>query len=273
MDLPDRVTRSATSTRISTSSRRSCSGPGSGRWPVDSRRSRAVRLRRVRVPRSVGRRGPHRGPRRAGISKRVPTPRRQGRAGARELPVGVHLPVPWLVLWTRRQEHIRVRGRGHLASTTSQAEEINLTPVQCEVWGGCAWINLDATAPPLRQCIEPSASILDGWELASLRTGVVVRLPAPRELEACRGGVHGAVPRASNHTRSSGIPSRIVPPRRQAVRPAAFVDGELQYLRTMSEGMAGMVHANDLRDRRGASRGHRAAAGPGAGHGDLAAAH
>ena len=29
--------------------------------------------------------------------------------------------------------------------------------------------------------------------------------------------------------------------------PRAFVDAELQYLRTMSEGMAGMVHANDVR--------------------------
>ena len=29
--------------------------------------------------------------------------------------------------------------------------------------------------------------------------------------------------------------------------PRRFVDAELQYLRTMSEGMAGMVHANDLR--------------------------
>ena len=29
--------------------------------------------------------------------------------------------------------------------------------------------------------------------------------------------------------------------------PRPFVDAELQYLRTMSEGMAGMVHANDVR--------------------------
>jgi hypothetical protein len=28
--------------------------------------------------------------------------------------------------------------------------------------------------------------------------------------------------------------------------PHAFVDAELQYLRTMSDGMAGMVHANDV---------------------------
>jgi len=35
--------------------------------------------------------------------------------------------------------------------------------------------------------------------------------------------------------------------------PRAFVDAELQYLRTMSEGMAGMVHANDVRVAEGMS--------------------
>src|SRR3546814_16110588 len=33
----------------------------------------------------------------------------------------------------------------------------------------------------------------------------------------------------------------------QAFDPRAYVDAELKYLRTMSEGMEGMVHANDLR--------------------------
>src|SRR3546814_14224509 len=33
----------------------------------------------------------------------------------------------------------------------------------------------------------------------------------------------------------------------QAFDPRAYVDAEPKYLRTMSEGMAGMVHANDLR--------------------------
>src|SRR5579872_416899 len=31
-----------------------------------------------------------------------------------------------------------------------QPEDIALTPVRCELWGGCAWINLDDDAPPLR---------------------------------------------------------------------------------------------------------------------------
>ena len=37
------------------------------------------------------------------------------------------------------------------------------------MWGGCAWINLDADAPPLRQCMEPFATVLDGWKMESLR--------------------------------------------------------------------------------------------------------
>ena len=42
--------------------------------------------------------------------------------------------------------------------------------MRCETWGGCAWINLDADAPPLRDCIEPAATILDAWKVESLRT-------------------------------------------------------------------------------------------------------
>ena len=42
--------------------------------------------------------------------------------------------------------------------------------MQCETWGGCAWINLDEDAPPLKQCIEPFATILDAWKVESLRT-------------------------------------------------------------------------------------------------------
>src|SRR5690242_6054232 len=40
-------------------------------------------------------------------------------------------------------------------------DDINLVPVRCEMWGGCAWINLDNDAPPLRQCLEPAATMLD----------------------------------------------------------------------------------------------------------------
>jgi phenylpropionate dioxygenase-like ring-hydroxylating dioxygenase large terminal subunit len=51
-----------------------------------------------------------------------------------------------------------------------EAGQIDLVPVRCELWGGCAWINLDEHAPPLRRCIEPFASIGDAWQVEALRT-------------------------------------------------------------------------------------------------------
>jgi len=32
-----------------------------------------------------------------------------------------------------------------------QPEELDLVAVRCETWGGCAWINLDPSAPPVRE--------------------------------------------------------------------------------------------------------------------------
>ncbi|HEY1635344.1 MAG TPA: aromatic ring-hydroxylating dioxygenase subunit alpha [Acidimicrobiales bacterium] len=126
-------------------------------------------------------------------------------------------------------------------------EDLDLRPVRCEVWGACAWINLDDDAPPLRQCIEPAATILDGWKVESLRTEWwhACRLPVNWKLaqEAFQEQYHVV----ETH------PQLVIPGMRYAARDGAafdaraFVDAELRYLRTMSEGMAGMVHSNDVR--------------------------
>jgi len=127
-----------------------------------------------------------------------------------------------------------------------QATEIDLTPVRCEIWGGCAWINLADDAPPLRQCIEPFATILEAWKIESLRVEwwYACRLPVNWKLaeEAFMEQYHVV----------EAHPQLVIPgrdPSRSggAVDPQALVDAEIQYLRTMSEGMAGMVHANDVR--------------------------
>ena len=36
-------------------------------------------------------------------------------------------------------------------------------------------------------------------------------------------------------------------PEGEAIDPHAYIDADIHYLRTMSEGIAGMVHANDVR--------------------------
>ena len=127
-----------------------------------------------------------------------------------------------------------------------QAGDIDLTPVRCETWGGCAWINFDDGAPPLRQCLEPGATILDAWKVESLRAEwwYACRLPANWKLaqEAFMEQYH--VLEAHPQLR---IPGRMPPRDPAQFDPQRFVESELHYLRTMSEGMAGMVHANDVR--------------------------
>lgn len=122
--------------------------------------------------------------------------------------------------------------------------EVDLVPVRCEVWGGCAWINLDDSAPPLRKCFEPAASMLDAWKVESLH---------PEWWHACRLPVNWKLAQEAfveaYHVLESHpqlrIPGRF-PPRNGSFDPRVFVDAEIQYLQTMSEGMGGMVHARDV---------------------------
>ena len=122
--------------------------------------------------------------------------------------------------------------------------DIDLIPVRCETWGGCAWINLDDDAPPLRDCLDPAASILDAWQVESMRAEwwYSFRLPVNWKLaqEAFQEQYHVI----QTHPRLV-IPGRF-PPRDGTFDPAVFIEAELHYLRVMSEGMAGMVHANDV---------------------------
>jgi phenylpropionate dioxygenase-like ring-hydroxylating dioxygenase large terminal subunit len=132
------------------------------------------------------------------------------------------------------------------AAHNLQPLEINLTPVRCEMWGGCAWINLDDSAPPLRACIEPFATVQDEWRAESWRTEWwhACRLPVNWKLaeEAFMEQYHVV----ETHPELV-IPGRFPSPRGGTFDPRTFVDAEIHYLRTMSEGMAGMVHANDVR--------------------------
>src|SRR5262245_16101968 len=125
-----------------------------------------------------------------------------------------------------------------------ESDDVDLTPVRCEVWGGCAWINLDRDAPPLRQCIEPAASMLDAWKVESLRTEwwYACRLPVNWKLaqEAFVEQYHVV----ETHPQLR-IPGRYG--RNDSMDPRAYVDADIHYLRTMSDGMAGMVHASDVR--------------------------
>ena len=85
--------------------------------------------------------------------------------------------------------------RRTFAEHNLQPGDIDLMPVRCETWGGCAWINLDderAAAARVHRAGRHDPRRVEG-RVAAHR--VVVRLPAARELEARPAGVPGAVPR------------------------------------------------------------------------------
>ena len=127
-----------------------------------------------------------------------------------------------------------------------QAGDIDLVPVRCELWGACAWINLDDAAPPLRQCIEPAATILDAWKVESLRTEWWYACRLPVNWKLAQHAFQEQYHVVETH------PQLVIPGMRYGARqarfdPRTFVDAEIRYLRAMSNGMAGMVHASDLR--------------------------
>lgn len=126
-----------------------------------------------------------------------------------------------------------------------QPGDVDLVPVQCETWGGSAWINLDPGAPALRSCIEPFATIMDGWHLESMRTEwwYAFRLPVNWKVAEAAFLEQYHVLEAHPQLR---IPGRLAPKDPTTFDPRAWVEAELHYLRTMNEGMSGMVHANDV---------------------------
>ncbi|HEX3706420.1 MAG TPA: aromatic ring-hydroxylating dioxygenase subunit alpha [Mycobacteriales bacterium] len=123
--------------------------------------------------------------------------------------------------------------------------DIDLVPVLCETWGGCAWINLDPQAPPLRASIEPFATYMDAWQLDNMHPEwwSSFRLPVNWKLaqEAFMEQYHVL----ETHPELR-LPGRY-PSKNKAFDQEAFLESEMQYLRVMSDGMAGMVHANDVK--------------------------
>ena len=132
---------------------------------------RARRLRRVRDPRPVDRRGAHRrrGSQRPSRTPAATAASRSSRVGAPARAGSSARSTGGATARTARTPSSLERRSFSEHNLQPQRPRIS-TPVRCEMWGGCAWINLDDDAPPLRQCIEPFATILDAWKVESLRT-------------------------------------------------------------------------------------------------------
>lgn len=157
----------------------------------------------------------------------------------------------------------------HFDKSNLDPEDLQLKACRLETWGGCAFINLDDKAPPLRESLEPFATMMDAWHVESLRTEwwLSARLPVNWKLamEAFMEGYHVAAthpqllppgvaspPEATyceipeeylTVTRYMTLPAKPGP---EEVETKEFIDMNIHFMKVLSKGMAGMTHAKDV---------------------------
>lgn len=70
--------------------------------------------------------------------------------------------------WNTRGENVFVQEKNDWGGALTP-ENLALTPVKADTWGGWVWINMDLNAGPLRDYLEPAASMLDPFQLQNMR--------------------------------------------------------------------------------------------------------
>lgn len=141
--------------------------------------------------------------------------------------------------------NVGVTQRRTFAEDNLEPGDVDLVAVRCETFGGCAFVNFDASAPPLRDCIEPFATSMERWHLGSMRAEkwYAGRLPVNWKLaiEAFVEQYHVV----QTHPQLV-IPTRFGMKESASFDPQAYVEADIRYLREMSDGMDGMTHAHDV---------------------------
>ena len=148
--------------------------------------------------------------------------------------------------------------------------DLALRECRVETWGGCAFINFDDQAPPLRESLGPFASMHDAWHVESLKVEwwYAARLPVNWKLamEAFMEGYHVMATHPQlvpgDPTRPETIayvplPNELSPMSPYQTLPAGpmpatipaqqFIGINLHFMKVLNEGMAGMTHAKDIR--------------------------
>ena len=160
--------------------------------------------------------------------------------------------------WNMDGENTFVYGKDLFSDDLLDPSELALKPVRCETWGGCAFINHDENAPPLKECLGPVLDRLDAHGMSNVRSEwwFATELPANWKIamEAFMEGYHvmmthpqlqRSVPglynaRYGDDTGGIGLP----------IDPEQSVEdnirAQIENLKLLGSGMAGMVHAKEI---------------------------
>jgi phenylpropionate dioxygenase-like ring-hydroxylating dioxygenase large terminal subunit len=149
-------------------------------------------------------------------------------------------------------------------------DDLNLVGVRVDTWGGCAFINFDNDAPPLRESLGSFATRMDAWGVEDLKVDwwMSTRLPCNWKLamEAFMEGYHVA----TTHPQllPPGVTSRPgdaiwvkVPEEHATVSlwmttaskqmptemdAREFIELNIRFMDLLSDGMAGMTHKQEV---------------------------
>jgi len=156
--------------------------------------------------------------------------------------------------WNMRGENTFVYGRHLFSEELLDSKELALPPCRVESWGGCAFINFDNDAIPLRESMGDRAGAFEARGVDDLRAEwwYATVLPAnwKTAAEAFHEGMHvmrthpqlqHAAPGLYN-SRYTGVGEPIDP----KLTTRQNIEAQLRHFELLSEGMAGMVHAKEL---------------------------
>ncbi|MDG2003903.1 MAG: aromatic ring-hydroxylating dioxygenase subunit alpha [Novosphingobium sp.] len=147
-----------------------------------------------------------------------------------------------------------VHGRQLFSDEMLDPGELNLAPIRVELWGGCAFINFDDHAASLMDYIGPIARRLDPHNVADLkiewRLEAVVPANWKLAMEAFMEGLHVMRTHPELHeVMLPGMDPYVSPtasasPTKMDSRQA--IERLVEMNSVLSQGMSGMVHANDV---------------------------
>ncbi|MDE8653554.1 aromatic ring-hydroxylating oxygenase subunit alpha [Novosphingobium album (ex Liu et al. 2023)] len=175
--------------------------------------------------------------------------------------------------WNMDGENTMVYGKHLFSERQMDEQDLRLRECRVELFGGCAWINLDDEAPGLRESLGPVTERLEAHGIDHLRAEwhFATVLPAnwKTAMEAFMEGYHVMQTHPQLHHTLQDIyhdaysPERTTPGATEANLRKGAIEGvatrtaiaaQLEHLQLLSSGMAGMCHqkevdiARELRD-------------------------
>jgi phenylpropionate dioxygenase-like ring-hydroxylating dioxygenase large terminal subunit len=157
--------------------------------------------------------------------------------------------------WNAEGENTFVYGRQIFTEELLAHAEIDLVPVRCEEWAGCAFINLDNNAKPLRDCLGPVADRMDARHAHKLKMDwwYATELPTNWKLamEAFMEGYHVMQTHPQIHKVSPNADGRWGPKADGTMTNVGLSGDEVwdmsvDFMHSIGDGMAGLVHETEL---------------------------